>query len=444
MKKKKILFIENKTGVFYWDKISKYLLKNYEIHWIIQNHIYLPKEGIHHKIKYPKKNDLRPIKNNDDFKKIYSADRGHLHYGQSTNHYHYYYKEIKKIITKTKPSLIIGEATLFHELITIKIAKELKIRYIFPTGTRHPSDRTEFNRYDKQSWIMNQNKDETVDDIKIAKLINLISEGKHKPFYMKQISLLFNLKFLVFKFLALMGYFFGDKYNTHSPLLYIKSFIQKKFIYYLWKFYSIRNKKILHNLFKKKTLLYPMQMQPESNINVWGYPYADQIKIIKELSFRLKKIGFFLAVKPNPKLKYEINYKTFFEIKKLSNVILIHPKTEMNYLLKKCNAVFSITGTVILECVILNKNIYTLINSDYTNHRGIIIIKSLKYLVSKLKNLKNKKVKKDNTNAMLMFKKIIKYSFPYPFNLWHNQPSNENPDPLIAKSIIQIEKNEKF
>ena len=111
--RKKILFIENKTGIFYWDKISIYLKKNFDIHWIVQNHIYTPKFGIKHIIDYPKIKDLKKLKKNNKFKKIRSADRGHNHFGQSTDHYHYYYKEIKNIISNINPSLIIGEATLF-------------------------------------------------------------------------------------------------------------------------------------------------------------------------------------------------------------------------------------------------------------------------------------------------------------------------------------------
>ena len=122
--KKKILFIENKAGVFYWDRISNYLNNKYEIHWIIQNHFYIPKFGIKHIIKYPQPKDLIKINNNNNsYKKIISADRGHNYYGQKTDHYIYYYKQIRRMISKIKPSLIIGEATLFHELIAIKIAK---------------------------------------------------------------------------------------------------------------------------------------------------------------------------------------------------------------------------------------------------------------------------------------------------------------------------------
>ena len=40
--------------------------------------------------------------------------------------------------------------------------------------------------------------------------------------------------------------------------------------------------------------------------------------------------------------------------------------------------------------------------------------------------------------------KIFKHSFPYPLNLWRIQEFYTNPDPLIAETITQIEKTEKF
>ena len=88
---------------------------------------------------------------------------------------------------------------------------------------------------------------------------------------------------------CLFAYLNGEKYNTHSPYLYAKLSFLRKFNFYLWTFYTHKTKKNLDYLLKKKTLLFPLQLQPETSINVWGYPHADQIKIIKELSHKLKK-----------------------------------------------------------------------------------------------------------------------------------------------------------
>ena len=190
--KKKILFIENKAGVFYWDRISNYLNNKYEIHWIIQNHFYIPKFGIKHIIKYPQPKDLIKINNNNNsYKKIISADRGHNYYGQKTDHYIYYYKQIRRMISKIKPSLIIGEATLFHELIAIKIAKELKIRFIFPSNSRYLSGRTSFYKYDTSNYIVNKSKDSLISDITLNKLINSIRNNKYKNDYIFENSFSF-------------------------------------------------------------------------------------------------------------------------------------------------------------------------------------------------------------------------------------------------------------
>ena len=126
MNKKKILIIENRRNVFYYEKILKYLLKDYEIHWIIQNNFFIPKTGIKHLIKYPKKNNLKKVNSKIFFKKIHYCDRGRILFHNKSDHYYYYYKEIKKIITKIKPSLIIGETTYFHEQMAVQIAKKTK------------------------------------------------------------------------------------------------------------------------------------------------------------------------------------------------------------------------------------------------------------------------------------------------------------------------------
>lgn len=442
--RKKILFIENKTGIFYWDKISIYLKKNFDIHWIVQNHIYTPKFGIKHIIDYPKIKDLKKLKKNNKFKKIRSADRGHNHFGQSTDHYHYYYKEIKNIISNINPSLIIGEATLFHELIAIKISKELNIRYIFPTGTRYPNGRTIFNKYDTQNFIKNKKKSGYVNKFRLNKIFNLILNNKHLPQHMESYSLVFKLKLLIFKFYAFYAYISGEKYNTPSPIKYTELYVRRIYSKFLWKIKSSKNKKNLDQLLMKKVVLYPLQIQPESNIDVWGYPHSNQVKIITDLSYKLKKIGYYVAVKTNPKFKYEINYKSLINLNNLSNLILIPPDVSMNYLIKYCDAIFSITGTIILESVIKGIKVFTLDKSDFSNHHGITKVKKIDEIIPKLKNFKKKKFNKNNKYGLRMLKKIYRFSFPYAFTLYWPGDSRENSYSLMAKSIIDIEKNEKF
>ena len=145
---KKILIVENRINILKFDRIAKILIdKKIEVNWLIQNNLFLPKNGNLHIINYPTKKDLKK-KVPSAIKKIKYSDRGYIFFNNNTEHYNYYYTKIKKIIDNLKPDLILGEATLFHELITIAISKKKKIRYLFLGASRFINDRLSFYKFD--------------------------------------------------------------------------------------------------------------------------------------------------------------------------------------------------------------------------------------------------------------------------------------------------------
>ena len=96
------------------------------------------------------------------------------------------------------PSLIIGEADLFHELMVIEISKKMKIRYIFPAGTRYPKYRTSFYKYDTLNPITYKGK--SVSYSKILTIANLIKNNKYKLDYMQKENFYNKIKILYFQF----------------------------------------------------------------------------------------------------------------------------------------------------------------------------------------------------------------------------------------------------
>ena len=443
MKKKKILFIENRRAIFYYDKVAEQLSKKYEIHWLVQNNLFVPKTGINHIIKYPSQKNLNNLNAKKIFRTIYDSDRGRRFYHNKTDHYQYYYQEIEKIIKKVNPSLIIGEADLFHELMVIDISKKMKIRYIFPAGTRYPKYRTSFYKYDTLNPLTNKGKPVSI--LKIKKIAKLIKNNKYELDYMQKENFIKKIENLYFQFYVFFSYIFGEKFNTPSPIKFVSSRLERSFLKVKWRFDSYINKVKTNDILEnKKIVLFPLQMQPEVSTDVWSYPYINQEQTILELSKSLKKINYVLAVKANPKFKFELNIRTYKKIKKISNVILIPQSTSMNYLLKKCNAIFSITGTVIFESVFLGKNIFVTSNSPFSNFRGVTKVNSLSDVAIKLKKNDKKNNKKNNlNNTISLLKTICKTSFPNEFNLFH--PSEKfNNYKIMTRLISHIEKYEKF
>lgn len=443
-KKKKILFIENRTATFYYDEVSKYLNSNYEIHWIIQNNFFLPKNGIKHIIQYPEKKDLKEIRIVKKFKKLKSIDRGRRYFHQKTNHYYYYFQQIKKILKQIRPDLIVGETDLFHELITVELAKKFNIRYLFPSGTRYPKNRTTFLKYDNFEPISGSNNYKNYNTKQFKELVKKILNSKYKLDYMRDEPWSSKLKRRYYQFIVAISYLLGEKYNTPSPFKFLKLNLEKRLIKILWKIFSNKERYKFNEVSKNnRFILYPLQIQPEVSSDAWGYPYNEQEKIIIQLSKSLKKIDYNLAIKINPKLKYELKLKNLLRIKKISNIVLIPNDFEINYLLKKCAGVFSITGTVIIEAILHNKPIFTLSNNFMSSFKGVTKIKNYRDLISKIKNnsLKNKS---NNRNGINLFKKIYKFSFDLSFNLSNISQKYSNEHKSMANLIRRIEKNENF
>ncbi|MNL26467.1 hypothetical protein D3C87_1479950 [compost metagenome] len=105
---------------------------------------------------------------------------------------------------------------------------------------------------------------------------------------------------------------------------------------------------------KSRVLLYPLQMQPEANIDVWGQAYQNQAKLVTELADSLPE-GWHLRVKANPKAKYELS-------KELLKVLSDHPKIypvpldmSMADVMSETDLVCTVTGTVAVECFLSGK-----------------------------------------------------------------------------------------
>jgi len=214
----------------------------------------------------------------------------------------------------------------------------------------------------------------------------------------------------------------------------------------LWFFLAFKNEKRFNKIIDdKKFILYPLQIEPEASNDVWSYPYNNQYEIILELAKRLKKINYILAIKINPKSKFELKILSLIKISKISNIILIPKKFSTFYLMKKCFGIFSVTGTVIIESVMHKKPIYTLSNHFLSSFVGVTKVKHYEHLAYKIKNYKNLKSDKDKTlNQVLLLKRIYKYSFPFNGSIYSTSNKFRKTHKLLANYIAMIERYENF
>jgi len=348
----KIVFLENKYKTHFWQKVSKKLTEaGYEVHWIVQNKLFKPATGAVHYVALPRKSDLVYDQKYDDLE---NKDRYSYIYKNRVMHYKYYSKAIEKFLLSIKPKLVFGESTLFHELLTIDLCKQHNILYLHPSTSRYPSSRMSFYKYDSLEVFAGSG--EVWSHSKVKSILDDINGRSISPDYMKKPKKLHKIGFYLRRFSGLLVSFLsaniiGEFYNT--PTLKDKKSVE---------FNCKKNKAIYESLCShkleefsnKNTIIFPLQMQPESNLDVWGAPHNSQPALIHRL---VKNLGpnWNILIKPNPKSKYEVNDELITSIKDLPNVFALSHSSNMKEIFQKFNVFFSVTGTINYECIFANK-----------------------------------------------------------------------------------------
>ncbi len=376
----KLLFIENRYKTYFLDLIAAQLEKQgHEIYWIVQNPNFLPQVGEISIIPYPSGKD--DIDDNIDLSQILESDRQLNFFNKKdTTYFYYYYQEIKSLIDHIIPDITFGESTVFHELLAIKICKERGLLFLHPTSCRYPSGRFSFYKFDTVEPFLGSKESLSKDEA--TTIINSIIERSSKPNYMKKVSIN-KEKIYKDKIKILKGFILGEKYNTPSPLVKFRIEKQKKQNILNWD--SLATTEIDKNVF---SILYPLHLQPEANIDVWGRPRRNQLESIKSLASNLSKEQI-LYIKPNPKSKYELSLELIKFIKGTSNVEMLRSDVTMDAIFNDIDLFTTVNGTIALECIFANKPILTLVEVFFNRAYNCLFMErfgALQTHISKIQN----------------------------------------------------------
>ena len=410
MKKRiKILFIENRYKTYFFDAIAKHLFQNgYDISWIIQNHLFIPKHGKLYKIPYPRKRDLKLVKKDkaEELKGIVSSDRQLNHFNlASDKHFFYYDQKISALLEKINPNFVFGESTAFHELITIENCKSKGFVYLNPSTCRYPTNRFSFYINDTLEPFLGSS--EPLKDEVAASILEQIVNRQTQPDYMVKVRKPVESKWLD-KFKILIAYYLGEKYNTPSPLIKYKKEAEKERIIRKWdEFASSKVKDTNH--FK---ILYPLQLQPEANLDVWGRPYRNQLEVVKKI-LKNSEENCLLYIKPNPKSKYEINDEFISFLKEEKRVIPLNHGVKMEEVFQKMDLIITVTGTIAIECILANKPVVTLINTINNQSGNCFYLDCFNKLNGVINSIKNDKFPKLSKDKRINFlNKLNESSYP--------------------------------
>lgn len=427
----KVLFVENRYATLIWDAIAQGL-ENYghEIHWIVQNPMFFPKVGSVHLLPFPAETEKQQ---DDSLAWLRDIDRGVRWFGGDGTHWHPYNQRILQILKTVKPDVVFGEPTQFHEQLTLENARSLGIRFLSPSSTRYPPGRLHFFDYDTINPIGGEGRD--LSDAELENMLSAIVNRQVIPSYMEatpQSYLKKKGRELKNKILITIGWLRGERYITPSPIK--KMQLEREYArqYADWENFAYHD--FTDTIQSKPWVLYPLQMQPEANIELWGKPWSYQTEVIKRAAQALDKIGALLVVKPNPKSKYELSAALCELVKNTPNILAISHATPMKAIFPQVPLVMTVTGTVTLECIFAGKPIAVLGNHAMSRYPGVQVLKQPEDIAQVLNNVQHNNV---NIATMEEAKELLNYLYKtsYPATLW--DPLNR-PELMTERNICAL------
>jgi hypothetical protein len=357
----KIVMLENRYKTFFWDALADYFIKQgHDVAWIVQNPGFMPKSGTANVIPFPSVKDMRALSSNHGLERVIKSDRYVNYFGGGTAHYEYYNTEIGRILLKEKPELVIGEATLFHELMAVEWCKENSVPFFHPSMPGYPGGRYSIYLGDTKDAI--DGATDLPSDEECYSVAEAIRKRERIPEYMRpSLSTDTGRIFPVHgsftnRLVLIKSYLRGERFNTPSP--WRKRRLDKAVSRRLIEWSEICTSKFkLDDGFRY--LLYPMQMQPESNLDLWGQKYRVQSRLISDLAEVLPP-GWKLLVKLNPKSKYELDDTLVDVVSKDQRIIPIPFDMGMDKIFNRIHLVCTVTGTIAVESILSCKPVVQL------------------------------------------------------------------------------------
>jgi hypothetical protein len=349
----RLLFIENREKTLFWEEVAFYLERNgHSICWLVQNHAFCPKRSLRAQVirlPYPPTRKMAVTNEESWVGKNHPSlitDRGRTYFRAGIGHYDHYKSRIEEALIQCEPDIVIGESTLFHELLTIHLCREMGIGYIQPMSNRYPRGRFSLLSFDSQNPILDSN--DELPHQQALELAERIATSSEIPFYMivprGLAKLRQKLGWATARGRVLLGRMGGERYNT--PSLACKLSLAQN---------VCRNLKRWHELERtpdcaKRTILYAMQLQPEANIDVWGRPYSDQVSFIKRLLCAAPQ-DFEIAIKINPKAKYELTDDLIAVAEAEKRICLLPTSLPMKEALDQTTGAITVSGTIGFEAM---------------------------------------------------------------------------------------------
>lgn len=360
----KLLFVENRYTTRVFERVAVGLQAlGHGVAWMVQNHRFAPAGWpAVHRLPYPGLADLQAPAQHHRFANLARIDRGIRYFGGKADHYAHYARHIAAVLDRLVPDVVFGESTQFHELITVALCRDRGIPYLHPAATRIPHGRICFLQGDTLDTLAGAG--QALPEAQALEIVDAVAARRYAAFTNATAAqpdvsaLVRQTRRAVDKLTLVHAWLEGERFITPSP--WVKLRLERQRLAALASIDAMAAARPFEVAQLGRYVLYPMQMQPETNIDVWGAPHHDQARIIARAAGSLADSGMRLVVKLNPTAKYELLEPGLGQALALPNVSVAPRIIAMAPLLAGAQALLSVTGSVIYECIFTGKPVCVL------------------------------------------------------------------------------------
>ncbi|THF63117.1 glycosyltransferase family 1 protein [Pseudothauera nasutitermitis] len=439
----KFAFIENRYKTIFWAAIAKELRSfGHRITWLVQNPVFSPDDESVFLAPFPRCTDLHTDLDSRSHGLHWAraGDRFINYFGGNDRHYYHYHLQIKKWLDDQTPDVVIGESTLFHEFLVIDECLSRGIPYLHPSTPGYPGGRFSVYAYATKEPL-GESQDIPAEQECLA-IAESIRRREKVPDYMTLPSGREPERnhprpgSLKDRLTILRGYLQGERFNTPSPLK--KWLLDRQTKKYLSTWEQLASAKAPPR--GARFVLYPLQMQPEANIDVWGQKFRDQTKLISDLADNLQQ-GWHLLVKANPKAKYELSAELIDVLRRDARISPISLTDSMADALNRVDLVCTVTGTVAVECVLSSKPVVQLGPGIVDSGRGCTLLSETGRIRDVIQEIEtNLFITASDADRIRLIQRLYKTTFPGMISDPANSPvvMTQQNIQTVARTILEV------
>ncbi|ROL66508.1 hypothetical protein [Pseudomonas vranovensis] len=437
-----ILMVENRYKTYFWDALAQqFIADGHTVRWVVQNPLFTPIHGQATVIAFPRGSNLTPLANDEVCTRTCKSDRLLNYFGGQPTHYNYYKSAIWQALDQAKPDLVIGEATLFHELLAVEWCKQHQVPFFHPSMPGYPGGRYSIYAGDSKEAIGVSTDCPTDEDC--FALAEAIRKREKVPDYMR--PSLPSDPGRVFpihgswpnRLTLIKSYLSGERFNTPSPLK--KWRLDKAVKTRLARWAQISSGRF-HLQAEQHYLLYPMQMQPESNLDLWGQAFRNQADLIGALAQAIPD-NWKLLVKLNPKTKYELDDALLEQVMRRDNIVPVPYEVAMGELLEHVTMICTVTGTIAVEAVLSRKPLVQFGPGILSGEPGYVQLQNVECISQVIRDVESGAFPlADDAARTHLVKKLFTSTFTGLVSDPASLPSVLDPSnvQIIARNLLQV------